>query len=167
MALNWPRKTPLPDDFLRETFSDLRVSHPGEPTCVLEEKYRQLRANAAAMDAIEATQERCFTSTATDARVIKWLFWAELKKIGIIVKQAVMFTEDEKHANSVAGLGTPGQCVVVSPIGTIILLTSSGRLLTPNSGMTLGRRLSLAFPLSLAQSATMAPPSKKRPWPFR
>jgi hypothetical protein len=76
----------------------------------------------------------------------RWLLWNAIAQCGIFPWQLYVGTDFAAHGNCAAGMGSPGQCVIYTKLGTLIWLPSSGRLYTNNPSGDLLRRLQVVFP---------------------
>ena len=166
----WPKKRPGPEDFQLQAYADLRKDNPGSPLVDLAMEYDDIVSTLPAAKPQEAAAEYEFLCFHHEARTAKYLWWQELERCGIIVRRLVTSTADEAHSNSIAGVGSAGQQVVVTPVGTIVWLQGTGRLMTPNSKPSLNARLRAVFPMHYPfKDATNAvhkfpPPSKAVPF---
>ncbi|CAK0820532.1 unnamed protein product [Prorocentrum cordatum] len=126
-------------------FADLRAKHPPSDPEMLAQAWAPL---AQGQDASQGMTILKFVPlVGPDRRESKWLWWMALARVGFYVRELYGFTNFAGSANSSAGVGTPGQEVVRTPLGTVIGMCRDKRIYTPSGGPGLTARLALRFPI--------------------
>ena len=114
------------------TFADLWAKHrpvdPKELHAQLQEA-KQDPASTGNVQTVEFKPSQFGTKQYSE-REGRWLFWQELGRIGVFVRELYMGTKNWQFSNADAGPGSKGQCVVFSEQGTILWM-STGRVYRP------------------------------------
>jgi hypothetical protein len=148
------------------TFADLRVQwQPENPTRICD----HFRSKSNEPLSPKGTESFHFVSpvASISERVQQWHFWLAVAKTGYMTRELYIGSKYETtvsahHAATgecSAGAGTPGQCIIYTPDGTLIWRMSQECIVTPNPTGDLLRRLAIFFTPWQAPSDACAPPA--------
>ena len=159
------------DELPPADFLVLRQKYPPRDPVQLQDEFAAAKGCPASPPT--AKQVRFDSPTgATDAEG-RFLWWLELARLGIFVKQAYAGTTYEQYWNAVAFPGSQGQAVVRTDRCTLLWMPT-GRVNSPNATSETEKMLRIAFPPFDAQAAgnAFAPPAasiefRPRPAPLR
>ena len=125
-------------------FADLRAQHPPmDPALLLQDMARLVQQPASPPG---TPIVKYVPPEAATPRMAKWFWWMALARIGIFVREMYIHTPFAPAVNAAAGIGTSGQEVVRSSIGTIIWMKKDKRISCPNGTPELFQRLAWGFP---------------------
>ena len=130
-----------------ECYADLRARIPPEDPKLLEAAWPARKASPVSPTGALLK----FDPGMPSLREGRWAFWRALSQVGIFVKPYYAFTawvdkSTGRPVNASPGVGSAGQEVVKSPFGTILWMTTTHRLYSPNGGAELLDRLRCVFP---------------------
>ena len=132
-----------------EANADLRQQYPPVDPRKLHEQFQGLKSAP-----VSAAHVECFKFAPPanlPDREKRWLFWRELAKIGIFIREYYMGTAYEGVndiqglCNATAGLGSPGQFAVFTDAEGTILRMGTGKLYAPNPVGDLYKRMRVVF----------------------
>ena len=132
------------EGWVASDFADLRLKHPPADPAVLESAMPSLSqwpCSPAGTPIVKFVPPE-----GAEAREAKWLWWATLSRIGFFVREMYAHTPYAASVNATAGVGTAGQEVVRTSMGTIIWMKRDKRLSSPNGSPALDAKLALVFP---------------------
>ena len=121
------------------TFADLRELLPPENPSMLAKRFQDKAKTSTTPSATDTFL--LDTAEHPDNRIKRWVFWAELAKAGLFVRQQYLGTDFSHFINCHAGPGSVGQYVVYTDLGTVLYMTTTKRLYSPNAKPELLRRL--------------------------
>ena len=132
------------EGWLETDFADLRAKHPPIDPKALVDNMAFMAQRPCSPPGTPIL--KFIPPEGADLRESKWLWWGALARVGFFVKEMYTYTEYAASVNASAGVGTPGQEVVRTPLGTLIWMRRDRRIATPGGGADLMGRLSLGFP---------------------
>ena len=127
-----------------DAFADLRSKHPPVDPAQLHNEFSD-RKKTPASPPSTPTVQYCSPTGTTD-REGRFLWWRELAKIGIFIKQVYAETPYQQYINASAMPGSLGQAVVKAhALECTLLWMESGRLYSPNSKNNFDSLLRVVF----------------------
>jgi len=125
------------------TFADLRQQWPPEDPTMLHQKYLARKSTPKSPPGTEIFSYA--PPECNSDRAKRWQLWRTLSEIGFFVAELYNGTSYQGYVNSWAGPGSKGQEVVHTGHGTILYMTSTHRLYSPNPRGDMLLRLGIVF----------------------